>query len=58
MEICYLCFPSCWKLVDLSNWKGEKVKIGIDPWVGRKGRHQIPFWMIHELRNEGNFNLR
>jgi hypothetical protein len=38
--------------------KGDKVQIGLDPWVGSKGMHRLPFQMIQELRNKGYYKLR
>jgi hypothetical protein len=29
--------------------KGDKVQISLDPWVGSKAMHQLPFPMIQEL---------
>ena len=37
---------------------GAKVRIGIDPWLGCKWRHNLLVSMIVKLHNEGYFVLR
>jgi hypothetical protein len=45
-----------WKVVNsnfqlIGNWliwkvgRGDKVQIGIDPWIGSKGQHRLPPWV-------------
>jgi len=38
--------------------KGDKMKIGLNPWVGSRDIHKIPLQMIQELRNKGCYNLQ
>jgi hypothetical protein len=58
-----------WKVVNstfhlVGNWliwkvgKGEKVQIGLDPWIGSKGLHRLPPWLIQDLRSKGFYTLR
>ena len=37
---------------------GIEVRIGIDPWLGCKWRHNLPVSMIVKLHNEGYFVLK
>jgi hypothetical protein len=57
-----------WKVVNsafhlVGNWliwkvgKGEKVQIGLDPWIGSKGLHRLPPWLIQDLRSKGFYIL-
>ena len=59
----------CWKAVlwsfDLIGqslvWRigtGTEVRIGIDPWLGCKWRHNLPVSMIEKLHIGGYFVLR
>jgi hypothetical protein len=38
--------------------KGDKVKIGLDPWIGSKGLHKLPPQLIQEIRSKGFYTLR
>ena len=60
------CMPICWKAVlwsfdligNFLSWKvgsGINVRIGLDPWVGCKCRHALPFSLVDKLHSVGIF---
>jgi hypothetical protein len=48
----------------IGNWlvwkigKGDKVQIGLDPWIGCKESYKIPSHLILDLKNRGYHSLR
>lgn len=49
MEIIELIFIVDWQLVDMEVGRGDKVQIGLDPWIVGKGLHKIPPQVTQEI---------
>jgi hypothetical protein len=58
-----------WKAINITfplvgNWlvlrveKGDKVQIGLDPWIGSGALHRLPPQMICDLRDRGLYTSR